>query len=228
MLAALIFLAGVIFIGLSPYINTNSVSIFTSSGFPLLVNLMFRLAAAGVGASFAALLQANKYISRGTYDPKFESSYWIKFVVGLIAGIILSELIPLGPNNSLGELAKPTLAMLGGFSANVVYKILNKLIESVESLVSGNAADELANKQTALQQKYSEQLNQNKIKIASNLVSFQKELGNNLPGDLKEKLNSIIEEIIPVKEYSSKKLYTQTDTDTNSNNADNNTSSSEN
>ena len=218
MLAALISLAGVIFIGLSPDINVNTMSIFTSEGIPLLVNLLFRLSAAGVGASFAALFMANKYISSGTYDPKFESSYWIKFVVGLIAGIILSELIPLGANNSLGELAKPTLAMLGGFSANVVYKILNRLIEAVESLVSGNAADAIANKQSALQQKYTEQLNQAKFKTASSLVNFQKELGDNIPDNLKEKLNAIIEEVIPVKEYASKKLYTQNESDNSAGN----------
>ena len=57
------------------------------SGHVLLYNLLFLIAAAGLGASFQALFQANRYVVAGTFDPKYESSYWIRFVLGLIAGL---------------------------------------------------------------------------------------------------------------------------------------------
>jgi hypothetical protein len=37
---------------------------------------------AGLGACFAALFLANRYIAEGTFDPKYESSYWIRFILG--------------------------------------------------------------------------------------------------------------------------------------------------
>ncbi len=87
--AAIIYLICFIVISLSPYVNTASLAkgIFASSGLVLLLNLIFLLTAAGLGACFTALFQANRYIADGTFDSKYESSYWIRFVPGLMAGM---------------------------------------------------------------------------------------------------------------------------------------------
>ena len=42
-----------------------------------------------------ALFEANKYVVASTFDPKYESSYWIRFVLGLIAGLLLSKFVSL-------------------------------------------------------------------------------------------------------------------------------------
>jgi hypothetical protein len=56
-----------------------------------------------------------------------------------------AALIPMG---DAGELSKPLLALLGGFSASVLYRILERLVQTVESLVRGETheqqADQLA------------------------------------------------------------------------------------
>ena len=44
-------------------------------GVHLLVEELFLLSAAGLGASFAGLFQANRFVTRGTFDPKYSSTY---------------------------------------------------------------------------------------------------------------------------------------------------------
>lgn len=154
MLVALLSLLGLIAIASSSDINdtTISLSILNNSGGSLWrVQLLFLFAAA-LGASFHALYRANQYIVEGSFDPKYESSYWVRFVVGLISGIILTQLLPnetlvqTAQNAASGEpdspahsdisgLARVTLALVGGFSANLVYLILSRIIESLQYLI---------------------------------------------------------------------------------------------
>jgi hypothetical protein len=146
-LMALVCLVAFIGLGISAEVNIESISknVFESHGFPLLLNLLFLLTAAGLGACFAALFQANRYIAEGTFDPKYESSYWIRLILGLMAGLMLSQMVPLTDDDiSKLTVTKPTLALLGGFSAAMVYRIIRRLIEAVESLVKGENRDTTA------------------------------------------------------------------------------------
>jgi len=114
---------------------------------------LFLLAAAGLGASFAALFKASQYITNRTFDPQFINTYWLRFVLGLIAGMVLAMLIApsesaAGPASgvqtesmsaNISYFTKPLLAMLGGFSASGVYRILSRLVQAFETLVAGKA-----------------------------------------------------------------------------------------
>lgn len=153
MMVAIISLVALIGLSLSPYIdNTNmEASMFDMEGLQLLYVQSILLSAAAIGASFAALFKANSYVTAAIYDPKYESSYWVRFVVGLISGIILTQLIPINVNavadaaeKSMGaegssmSLAaiRITMALVGGFSANLVYTILDRIVETVQSFIS--------------------------------------------------------------------------------------------
>jgi hypothetical protein len=139
MLVAFLSLVGFIGIALSPYISQDGGEIFRYDGIKLLTNLLFFVFSASLGACFSALFQANSYIVEGVFDPKFGFSYWIRILVGIMAGLILASLIPLDPN-ALNGLGKPTLSLLGGFSASLVYRILNLLVGSIEEMVKRMAA----------------------------------------------------------------------------------------
>lgn len=134
MLVALCSLTTFITLSLSPYISPTGGDIFVSNGVHLLVNLLFFVSAAALGACFSALFQANEYIVGGVFDPKFETSYWIRLLVGIIAGLILASMISIDPQ-ALHGLGKPTLALLGGFSASLVHRILNLMVGAVEGVV---------------------------------------------------------------------------------------------
>lgn len=128
-----------IFIALatSSYVNEDGGNILTSNGIPLFANLMFFIASAALGATFSALFQANTYMVEGTFNPKYETSYWIRLLVGIMAGLIMACLIPLDEQTleALHGLGKPALALIGGFSAALVHRILNLFVGAIEGIV---------------------------------------------------------------------------------------------
>lgn len=165
MLLSMVSLLALIITSLSSDVNTHTIqlSLLQGNGIDQALRLTFLLACASVGASFYALFKMNSYINQGTFDMKYSATYWTRFVLGLVAGVLLSELFvvfinptestqKITSNEGLNEnlvldsanyLLKPILAILGGFSAGLVYRILNRLIEAVESVFKGSSSEEL-------------------------------------------------------------------------------------
>lgn len=144
-ITALLFLSLTILLALSDNVNSVTINegIFKSSGLILLQNLLFLLACAGMGATFAALHQLFGYVNDSTYNPKFNATYWIKIMMGLISGLLMSELIPInqlsgGTDSHLHDLGKPLMALLGGFGSDLPYRILSRLLDVVEQLFGKN------------------------------------------------------------------------------------------
>jgi hypothetical protein len=128
-----------------------TMDIYSLDGMQSLEILVFLMSAAAMGGCFHALFIAHSYIEQGTYDPRFESSYWMRIGLGIIAGLVLSQMIPIGPGpeaggdaaapvSSASVFGKPLLSLLGGFSATLVYTILQRLVETVESLFTQRQA----------------------------------------------------------------------------------------
>ena len=182
--------------------NPDSFSYMHNSGVPLLLNELFLLSAAAIGACFSALFQANRYIREGSFDPAHESSYWIRFVLGLLAGIMLASLIDIenyipetggvAASASLKGLGKPTVALLGGFSAAVVHRILHRLITTVDSLVRGDVRDMIATREQAAKTRLAEQTVKTRLQLSAKLTKLQQQIsaGAN-PDELREALNQI-------------------------------------
>jgi hypothetical protein len=89
---------------------------------------------------------------------------------------------------------KPLLAFLGGFSARVVYRILTRLVEALESFVDGSAKDALAAREQVARMQLDQQLEKmrqdhaaslgaDRLKLAMQLISMKENLakgsGNN-------------------------------------------------
>lgn len=192
MLAAVIALAGLIGISLSPEIDNKHIvqSIFENEGLSLLLVQMLFLCSAALGAAFTALFKANQYLVQGTFDPKYETSYWVRFVVGLISGIILTQLIPLGGiegaiaadpmvggdkgNPSIAGMIKITMALLGGFSANLVYNILNRLVETIQGFMNPPLPPDVLEAQ--IKNTYDAQKIDYRSGLITNAVSLQQKL----------------------------------------------------
>lgn len=75
---------------LSGDVNPENVSkgLLNLQGIPLVVVETFLIAASAVGATLANLKRLNHYISDCNYDPRYDSSYWTRLVMGLISGVI--------------------------------------------------------------------------------------------------------------------------------------------
>lgn len=140
---AILFL--VAFIGLTfkadfsnPTSATSAASnvLFNATGSTKLANAALLVVAAGLGACFYALYRAHTYIAAGNYDPSYEPTYWMRFIIGVVAGFVLAALIP-PPTQEDFQLTMPLLAFLGGFAAEVVHRILGRFVEALDALIRG-------------------------------------------------------------------------------------------
>ena len=135
--AAFAFLAAFIGISMCSDLTANTLDgdIYTLDGARQIVVMAFLLSAAGIGGTFQALFTAQRYVADASYDPRFDGSYWILIALGLVAGLLLSVLVPVSMESAESPtLAKPVLALLGGFSSGLVYRILQRLVDTIESL----------------------------------------------------------------------------------------------
>ena len=140
--AALAFLVLFVCISLSSTLNTNTMAgdIYTLHGVEQIVAMGFLLSAAGIGGTFQALFTAQRYVAAATYDPRYDGSYWILIALGLVAGLLLAVLIPVSMEGTDSPtLAKPVLALLGGFSSGLVYRTLQRLVDTIDSLIQSRS-----------------------------------------------------------------------------------------
>ena len=176
LLVVIVMLAAFVVLALSPDINASSGDIFNDSGTELLVNELFYLTAGGLGAAFYALFTAYQYIAAGTYDTTYESSYWIRYILGLIAGVVLPSLIPINSGSSSAAVTRPLLALLGGFSAAVLYRILQRLVQMVEALAEGDSKQVEQARHEAVTARALAQLGEERLSFVGELVQLRDEL----------------------------------------------------
>ena len=198
LVVVLVLLAAFVLLSTTSYVNTTSGDILTSTGLSLFVNELFFLAAGGLGAAFSALFTAYRYIADGTYDPKFESTYWLRFILGLMAGLLLPALIPLGEGSDSEALTRPLLALLGGFSASVLYRILERLVGAVESLVRADSRELRVARRDADIARAAEKSSLDRIGLVGELrrLEMQARAGNE-PQALADELGRVVGTLLP-------------------------------
>jgi hypothetical protein len=143
-------LAAFIALSMSPHVNDASdVNIFTHDGLPLLLNLLFLLSAAAMGASIMLLSAIHSELESSNFPPHHEPLYWLKLALGLTSGMLLATLFHFEqaatPETATAAMAGEVfvrfstalVALLGGFSAQVVYRILARLSSTMEMMLTG-------------------------------------------------------------------------------------------
>lgn len=100
--------------------------------------------AAMLGAVFYVLFTAHDYVKNRTFDPRYNTVYVIRFALGILSGLILAVVLSkyiLGQNSQLASLGPAVLALLGGFSTEGVYQILQRLVDVLLATVRGDNSD---------------------------------------------------------------------------------------
>lgn len=176
-----------------------------------LLNQSFLITMAALGACFYNLFEAYKYLTEGTYDSKYESIYWIRFTLGVVSGVMLAQFIYVEPSQTTSTsfmFTKPLLAFLGGFSARVVYRILTRLVDALESFVDGNAKDvlaarekvaslELEHKLAKIQQENSNKLSADRLAAAVELIGIKEKLAQGMEShDMKAVLDNLLQKAL--------------------------------
>jgi len=119
---------------------------FAVSGEKAFGVLGFLLAAAGLGSIFSNLSTMSRYIEQANYDVTYEGSYWTRFVLGLISGVVLGEILfdlAMKPATaSTGTLSAASerivFAFLGGFATPPVQRLLTNLSDALGTLLQGD------------------------------------------------------------------------------------------
>jgi hypothetical protein len=204
MFAAILFLLGFVLIRVSPYVNVlpESGNSLESAEWPLLLQELYYLTAAGLGALFAMLFEVNRCTLKAAFDPIHEPVYWTRFALGLIAGVLLAELVPADSSKPIYHgVAKPTLALLGGFSASVVYRILIHLRNTVESFILPGSNDELDPQGRTVRGELPDTAARDRLKVLAGLIALQRRLGSGAtPEQLQEEIDGLLAELTAADE----------------------------
>ena len=115
------------------------------AGYSLFMKEAYLFSAASLGSCFQNLQRINVVISNGSYDPKFQSTYWTRWAMGVISGIIIAQLIfvfllqtPTTGASLPATIGQPLLALLGGYSVDLVHGILSHTINTLGSFFRGS------------------------------------------------------------------------------------------
>jgi hypothetical protein len=200
MYTSILFLLGGILTRTLLHINVlpQGENALADAGGALLLQQLHFMTAAGLGASFAVLFEVNAYTLKAAFDPLYEPSYWTRFALGLIAGVMLAELASADTSTHLyTSVAQPTLALLGGFSASVVYRILVHLRNTVASLIPAGVGEEADAQQRVSAAMPPEPSPQHRLTVAAALISLQQKLATNMsPEELKQELDRILADLL--------------------------------
>lgn len=99
---------------------------------------------AALGAAFYVLVKTQPYLVTRSYDPKYNAVYIARFITGVIGGVILATALgPIlkGALDSVPGLASSSpgvVAMLGGYAAEAVEQILQRIVEIMLAAIRGD------------------------------------------------------------------------------------------
>jgi len=158
------------------------------------------LFSAGLGAGFYSLTISRSYILQRTYNPQYDLAYYIRYVLGLAAGIILGCLgydFLKGAQAFAGKgvataFGPVVLAVVGGYSAEAVSQILQRIAETLVTVIKGSEKKEVERKEQAAQSEASNLVVRTKNDVAKRL---QKAVGK-AEGEAKGEIQAIIDDLL--------------------------------
>lgn len=181
-----VMLAGFVALATDPDVGSNAADFEEGSGHELFVNMLFQLCAAGLGATFAALFAISGKARAHNVDDRDEVATTVRIMLGLVSGMVLAQLAPVDTGER--EFGRPLLALLGGFSVDVVYQTLKRLVEVASSLVAPVPDGASSERERALARE--EQL---KASMAQRLVRLR----SSMTGDAVAEVDALVAELAP-------------------------------
>lgn len=163
---------------------------------------------AALGACFYTLNTTKRYIITRTFDNYYIASYYNRIFIGIIAGIILANIIKVNyfptegkdiGSRILFQMTPSLFALLGGFSAEAVVRILNRLVAMLMTLVEGETKDIIESRVQELKNKMeANNIKQNILNI-SDLHSLLESSSIKSDEDLTKKIKEIINRLLEGK-----------------------------
>ncbi|MCB2225700.1 MAG: hypothetical protein KQH53_03400 [Desulfarculaceae bacterium] len=157
------------------------------------------LLAAMLGSGLYFLNVARGYILNRTFNPQYHLAYYIRYFMGVVSGVILGcfgpELIDFASEEgkNADELSTVVLALVGGFAAEAVLQILQRVGDTLLTLVRGSDKAVAEKKGEAARAEAGAAVAKAKGELAVKLQG----ISNNLDGENKQKINELIKKITP-------------------------------
>ena len=137
-LLAIGFLVAYVVTGMSTEVNNDSLDkgMMENSGLPLLLNIVYLSSVAGLGVLFFLLKEVSISLKKGSLIPENAISYLSQIILGIIAGLIMSEIISFYTTDpkQINLFNKSILALVGGFSSDAIFSILQGIINRIKSI----------------------------------------------------------------------------------------------
>ncbi len=154
---------------------------------------------AGIGAYFYSLYTGNKYFVSRTFDPKYHTFYNNRIIIGIIAGFILANVLDLGSltntGNGVTKFTPSIIALLGGYSADAVNRILTRIVTMLTALVQGDAKDMVDAKAEEMKVKNEANIQKLKISTAGDLLKLASEEKGKLDQETYDKIVQMIDSL---------------------------------
>ncbi|MBL4604540.1 MAG: hypothetical protein JKY02_02410 [Flavobacteriaceae bacterium] len=103
----------------------------------LFLNMSYLASISGLGVLFHLLKKISTSVEQSTLVPEESVNYIAQILLGIIAGLLLSEILSVyihpDPKNAT-LLSKSVLALIGGFSSDAIFSILQGLILRVKNI----------------------------------------------------------------------------------------------
>lgn len=118
-------------------VNQNS-GLLDSSGKVLLFNMAFILAASLLGVMFYLLKTIGDKIKNTTLLPHDSIELNGSIIIGIISGFLITELFTLnsmGFESNILVIQKMTLALLGGFSSDAIFSVLQGIVNKFRNIL---------------------------------------------------------------------------------------------
>ncbi|MEQ1749118.1 MAG: hypothetical protein ABL974_06820 [Prosthecobacter sp.] len=143
-----------------------------------------------LGASFYLLLRNYKLLIERTYNPRYDKANIVRLTIGVVSGAILPQLL-VAAGQPMGSLYPGLVAILGGFSAEAVEAILQRLVEVMLAAVRGDNSAKIEADMREYKAKLSEEQSKRNSAARDKLASAKAE------PDL-EKRQAMIDEALSV------------------------------
>ncbi len=135
---AILFLVSYILLGLSENVNNDSLDkgVMSNHGIPLLFNIGYLASISGLGVLFHLLKTISNSVERSTLVAEESINYMAQILLGVIAGLLMSEVITVATidASNVNLFNKSLLALIGGFSSDAIFTILEALITRLKNI----------------------------------------------------------------------------------------------
>ncbi|MFT5645397.1 MAG: hypothetical protein ACI976_000067 [Aureispira sp.] len=142
LLLTIFFLLSFILTATTKEVSTASLAkgVFDNNGWPLFYNLSFLASTSALGVLFYLLKNISASVKNGTLEPKESVEYFAQVILGIVSGLFVSEILSvyMDTNTDVAFLNKSVLALLGGFSTDAIFSILQGLTDKLKALFTNS------------------------------------------------------------------------------------------